>query len=766
MSVPKSSHLYAQVIVDIPHSDLDRAFHYTVPTGLEETVEVGREIWVSFNRRITRGWVVGIEKHLPSTLCPTTIYEIDAVDESYTLGRDLIALVPWLADQVMCTQADVLRVMAPPGQRTKPVVVISLREKITKEQMEIWQGIDPDSGDILRRLSRAPRHEIKKSSLLSLQKERMSIAIERLLAAGLIEQKGCLRVNLKSQLLNDEPIESDEQDRSAIAVVEPVLTFQQQKVVDELLNAMDEGSQRPFLLHGVTGSGKTEVYIRAAKKALEMGRQVLFLVPEIALTPQTGKRLTERFGKTDVVVLHSGLPDALRRQEWFRIARGYVRIVIGARSAVFAPLPNLGLIIVDEEHEPSYQQENAPKYHARQVAIERARRCNGVVILGSATPSLETYQKARAGEYRLLQLNSRASGKAMPQINIVDMRAELATGNRGMISGVLLNAIERRLQLGQQVILYLNRRGFSTFVICRECGTVLNCPHCSISLVYHRVGEQLHCHYCHYRQSVPKQCPNCLSQAIRFFGTGTQRIETELTERLPGVRVIRMDRDVADGIGVETVLEEFAASDGSNANILVGTQMIAKGLDFPLVTLVGVLAADASLHVSDYRAAERTFQLLLQVAGRAGRSHLTGEVILQSYCPEHYCLQAVQNHDYEAFYERETEIRRKLAYPPFTRLARVMFSGAGESAVIMAAETWAEILKKESKHLNLDVWGPAPAAVAKVEGRFRWLITTRIGSTDSLPMRIALKAAEREYASRRGCPPGVSISITIDPTGI
>ncbi|MBM7867007.1 primosomal protein N' [Heliobacterium gestii] len=796
---PRQRPELAQVIVDIPHRDLDRVFHYRIPDALAEEVLPGREVWVAFHGKLIRGWVLGLEAATAETEKAFALQPVEAVNGSYRLGDDLIALVPWLARETLGTMADVLRLMAPPGPPVRPAAWVFLASRPDEETIAFWEGIDLECAGLLRRLARAPQRRMKYASLTGKAIAVPPAVIERLVAAGLVVVRRLLPKAVKAAIPSEATQKKDSAtmrehagktagesgmgspSKSAAggdpAFAEPILTPDQERAVHFLTKALAEmtvsgpgaaaSDRRPFLLHGVTGSGKTEVYIRAIGEALAQGRQALLLVPEIALTPQTERRLRERFGDA-VALLHSGLADAARRQEWQRIHRGDADLVVGARSAVFAPLPRLGLIIVDEEHEPSYQQENDLKYHAREAAVERARHCGAVVVFGSATPALETYAQALSGRFRLLQLRQRPAGGQLPPVDVIDMRSELADGNKGMLSRSLLAAVEERLQRRQQVILYLNRRGFSTFVICRECGTVVTCPRCSISLVYHRQGEQLHCHYCNYRQDVPQTCPHCRSRAIRYFGAGTQRIEEELRASFPGVPVLRMDRDVAEREGIAPVLDAFGRGE---APILVGTQMIAKGLDFPRVTLVGVLAADASLHISDFRAAERTFQLLSQVAGRAGRARDPGQVILQTYCPEHYCLQAVQFHDYEGFFRREIELRQQLSYPPFARLARVLFSGPEEPLVRLAADTWAEILRDLAVAQaqirvdteGFDVWGPAPAPVAKVENRFRWLLTLRVKGDRTEVLRSALSAAARDYDRRRGRPVGVTISLMLNP---
>ncbi|WP_162007962.1 replication restart helicase PriA [Heliorestis convoluta] len=748
---------YAQVIVDSTHKNLDRPFYYLIPEEMRATVAPGMEVYVPFQRRLLRGWIMAIEETLPLDLYEKSLLKIEALNEQYKLENDLLSLVPYLSGKLLCSQADILRSLAPVGVQRKAQTWIVLPEKLSKEELYAWQGLDPDSAALLARLNRAPGQKIKKKTLLAQQEEGPVRALQRLLKDGLVLEKNVLADRKESKRIEKPSTEIETSEGK-------ILTEEQQAALRRIIEKIEERIFAVFLLHGVTGSGKTEVYIEAAKKVLARKQKVLYLVPEISLTPQTGRRLGERFGRSNVVVLHSALPEAERRQHWQRIASGEIDIVIGARSAVFAPLPNLGLVIVDEEHEPSYRQEKDPKYHGRDVAIQRAIYHQATVLLGSATPSLESYEKAKRGIYELIELKKRAFGQSMPPVHIIDMRQELAEGHRGMLSRPLRQAIEERLQRQEQVILYLNRRGFSTFVLCRDCGYTVQCSRCSISMVYHRTGEKLHCHYCQQKEVVPTFCPQCKSKSIRFFGTGTQKIEAELRELYPSVPVLRIDRDVAQQKGMEEVLEQFSRGE---APILIGTQMIAKGLDFPQVTLVGVLAADASLYVSEFRASERTFQLLSQVAGRAGRAQKAGEVILQSYCPEHYCLQAVKEHDYLSFYYRELEIRNKLVYPPYSQLAQILFTGLKDEEVLQVAQYWTDLLKKISarEKIQLDVWGPAPASIHRVEEKFRWTVTARQDHRHSAePLRHLLRLVQTTYREGQKGKAAVAVSLSIDGT--
>jgi primosomal protein N' (replication factor Y) len=481
-----------------------------------------------------------------------------------------------------------------------------------------------------------------------------------------------------------------------------------------------------FLLHGVTGSGKTEIYLHALDQVISLGRRAIVLVPEIALTPQTISRFSARFPGR-VAVLHSKLSLGEQFDEWQRIRDGAFDVVIGSRSAIFAPQPDLGLIVIDEEHEWTYkQQDQSPRYHAREVAIKLAQLTGSAVILGSATPDLESYYRAQIGDYRLLQLPERIAEASLPQVEVVDMRQELKQGNRSIFSRSLSQAITKALTADEQVILFLNRRGTASFVQCRDCGFVLRCRRCDISLTYHGTQDSLICHQCGYKMPIPRICPDCFSKRIRFLGIGTQRVEEEVAKAFPNARLLRWDRDVTRGKhSHEEILDRFLAHD---ADILIGTQMIAKGLDLPLVTLVGVINADIGLYFPDFHSSERTFQILTQVAGRAGRGILGGRVIIQSYSPEHYTIEAAAGHDYQAFYDRELAFRRQQGTPPFNRLARLIYSHTNATLCQREAERMQRLLRAEIDSWGLpqtSLIGPTPAYTQRVRGRYRWQIVIR-----------------------------------------
>ena len=513
----------------------------------------------------------------------------------------------------------------------------------------------------------------------------------------------------------------------------------------ELAEGDGQKSAPVFLLHGVTGSGKTEIYLRALEKAISLGKRGIVLVPEIALTPQTIERFASRFPGR-VGVFHSKLSIGEQFDEWWQIKEGAFDVVIGSRGAIFAPLPDLGLIVIDEEHEWTYkQQEHSPRYHARDVAIRLAELSGSVVILGSATPDIASYYRSQIGDYRRLELPQRIAraGKResdlLPKVEVVDLREELKAGTRSIFSRSLARAMEQALAAGDQVILFLNRRGTSTFVQCRDCGYVLRCRRCDVALTYHSTGEDLVCHQCNYRTPVPDVCPQCGSKRIKFLGIGTQKIEEETARAFPDASLLRWDRDATRGKhSHEEILDKFVAHE---ADVLIGTQMIAKGLDLPLVTLVGVINADISLHLPDFRASERTFQILSQVAGRAGRGARAGRVIVQSYTPEHYAITCAARHDYSSFYQQEISLRRQYSNPPFSRLARLLYTNPSNAQCQRESQRMHQLIKEERDSwgmADISLIGPSPAFIPRIRGKFRWQIIIRGDDPVRLLVRVPM----------------------------
>lgn len=534
------------------------------------------------------------------------------------------------------------------------------------------------------------------------------------------------------------------------------LTAEQAKALKEISETVESNKFRTFLLHGITASGKTEIYLQSIDLVLKKGKSAIVLVPEISLTPQTVERFVSRFGDR-VAVIHSKLTPAKKFLEWKKIKESRAQIVVGARSAIFSPMDNLGVIIVDEEHETTYKQDDVPRYHARDVAEERARLNSCPLILGSATPSLESYYKAKRGDYKLIKMTKRIEERLLPKVKIVDMRMELATRKKiAIFSKVLLDAIERTLQNKKQAIIFLNRRGFSTFINCKHCGLVLKCKRCETVMVYHFEEKKLICHYCNYRTEPPDICPKCRSSYIRYFGLGTERVESEISHNFPHLHIARMDSDTTAKAGShDRILGQFKTGDVS---LLVGTQMIAKGLDFPQVTLVGVVSADVTLNIPDFRSSERTFNLLTQVGGRAGRGADGGEVIIQTYAPSHYAILAAAKHDYEKFYQEEIVARKELLFPPFINLVKITVRARNDDLASRVATELAESIKKNSD--DVKVAGPAPAPISRIRGYFRYNILLK--GKERLVMCELLKKVLGGFRK----PHGVLIAVDVDPVSM
>jgi len=541
--------------------------------------------------------------------------------------------------------------------------------------------------------------------------------------------------------------------RLNVAVKGLKLTDDQQKAFDSINQAIVDGRPEKFLLYGVTGSGKTEIYLQTIDEVIKRGKSAIVMVPEISLTPQLVERFRDRFGD-HIAVLHSEFTQKQRAGDWLRAARGEAQIVLGTRSAVFAPLKNIGLIILDEEYETTYKSEKSPRYHAREVAIKLAKLNRAVVILGSATPAVETFYKAGTGEYSRLDLPRRIDDRPLPPVEVVDMREEMRQKNFGVLSERLKAELEKTLTAGEQAILFINRLGFFTFVMCRSCGYVIECPHCAVSLVYSSSEKQLRCNRCGYSAAPPLTCPRCHSGSIKYFGTGTQRIEDEVAKLFPSARILRYDRDTTGKRGShEVFFRTFAAG---KADVMIGTQMVTKGLDLAAVTLVGVVSADIGLHLPDFRAGEHTFQLLTQVAGRAGRHHLPGQVVLQTYSPDHYIIKAAVNHDYRSFYEQEIKQRQDLDYPPFSQLISLLVSGADQKKVGRVGADLAAFLGKRTG----GVMGPIPAVIPKLRGQWRERILLK-GQDLSL-----MRKAVEETLAKAVVPREIRVTVDVEPLSL
>jgi primosomal protein N' (replication factor Y) len=687
---------------------LNREFDYRIPEALEGEVCVGRVVRMPFGRRRgARGFVTAVVGESEWD----NLKELEGVEGDAPLFDErMVKLTRWLAGYYAAPFERALAAAIPAPVRREGAGFA--------RQWTARLGEEAPSPEELEKLAkRAPRQAAAWRWLA----DRGASAVAT--AADLGAETGVALTGLRALAKKGwVRLSEDIQWRAAagggfLRTVPPELTAEQAAAFGAVRWEMDAEKPRVTLLHGVTGSGKTEVYLRAISHALETGRGAIALVPEIALTPQTVERFVGRFGET-VAVLHSHLSDGERYDEWQRIARGKARVAVGARSALFAPVKNLGVLIVDEEHEPAYKQEEAPRYHARDVAVMRGRMEGCAVVLGSATPSMESYRNAVEGKYRLVEMLERVDGCVMPRVMVVDMRAEKEKeeGFR-MFSKELEEAIRVRLGQGEQTMLFLNRRGYATTVMCPACGHVEECGDCSVKMTYHRAADLLMCHVCGKTRAAPGRCPQCGSAAIKMSGVGTQRVEAAVRRLFPEARVARMDSDTTGGKESHAqILGKFRRGE---TDILIGTQMIAKGLDFPNVTLVGVVAADMSLQMPDFRAAERTFQLLTQVAGRAGRGDVPGDVYIQTFAPFHPAVQCARNSDYRSFYDQEIVFRREMGYPPYTRLTVVRFTGEDEGAVNAAARALGEALEKAGIPEDVRVNGPAPAAMAKAKGQYR-----------------------------------------------
>lgn len=791
----------ANVIVDVSTAAIDRPFDYLVPEEWQAFIQPGVRVHVPFGPRKVQGFVIGLQE--TSDVESAKLKSIvSVIDVEPVLTSELLELAKWLKDDTLCFYNDALQVMIPAALRAayskivhidqgatlsepfqnllskdrevdfqqieKENLLPELKKLLQLQQAEIETRIRQRSapkkqtvyhlaqlpevrpGNAKKQLQVLDWVETNQVTSFTLPQLQQDVSVTGAVVEAMV-QKGYF-VKKKQEVYREiEMLGDASQDK----VVE--LTDQQKNVLDQIVASSTQQQSDVFLLHGITGSGKTEIYLHAIEHALSLEKEAIMLVPEIALTPQMVLRFKMRFGE-QVAVMHSGLSVGEKYDEWRKVIRREVKVVVGARSAVFAPFENIGLIILDEEHESSYKQEDSPRYHAREVAKWRAEFAHCPVILGSATPSIESYARAKKGVYHLVELPGRANAKPLPPVELIDMREQLKGGNRSMFSIELADAIRDRLKKKEQIVLFLNKRGFSSFVLCRDCGSTVQCPNCDISLTYHRMGEALRCHYCGYEEQVPNQCPQCESEHIRFFGTGTQKVEEELTRLFPEARTLRMDVDTTRTKGAhERILHHFGQKE---AEILLGTQMIAKGLDFPDVTLVGVLNADTSLHLADFRAAEKTFQLITQVSGRAGRHEKEGKVIVQTYDPEHYALEYAKTHDYLAFYTKEMQVRKVYEYPPFYYLTHIQISHPDVLVTADYAEKVASWLRGELSS-EAAVIGPTASAISRIQERYRYQCIVKYKKEPNLipALHQLLKLARSEWEKQ-----GVRIGIDLHPS--
>lgn len=710
---------FAQIIIDISHEKVDRTFDYRIPPQLEDRISVGVLVKIPFGKgnSLRKGYVVGITDH--ADYDADKIKEIAGIVEgSVSAESQLIMLAWWLKEQYGSTMNQALKTVLPVKQKVKPKEKKVLRLLIPEEQLEaVTAEAEKKSYKARVRLFKA----LKENPLIPYEVASGQMNLSAATLKPVIE-KGY--VALESEEIFRNPVKDA---GSRVKAVD--LNGEQQAIADAFCEDYEAGKRETYLIHGITGSGKTEVYMEMISRVISEGNQVIVLIPEIALTYQTVMRFYGRFGNR-VSIINSRLSAGERYDQFERARGGDIDIMIGPRSALFTPFSRLGLIIIDEEHEGAYKSEVVPRYHAREVAVKRAQMQNASVVLGSATPSLEAYTKALRGEYRLFSLHTRAKADSrLADVAVVDLREELKAGNKSIFSRRLQQMIGERLEKKEQIMMFINRRGYANFVSCRSCGEAIKCPHCDVTLTLHK-DNRLVCHYCGYSIPMPDKCPSCGSPYIANFGVGTQKIEMMAKKMFPQARVLRMDLDTTSKKGGhEEILSAFAEGD---ADILIGTQMIVKGHDFPDVTLVGVLAADLSLYTPDYRAAERTFQLLTQAAGRAGRDARHGDVIIQTYNPEHYSIVTAAEQDYETFYHQEMAYRRLMKYPPVNVLFTVQMASKSEAVLVEAADRLAAHITPQADEEKVQMIGPVDASVYKINDIYRKILYLKQENYDIL----------------------------------
>lgn len=816
-----SNKSYVQVVVDLPRKEVDRLFDYSIPPQFQSKLSLGSTVLVPFGSTEKVGYVVSFTNR-PAVAEVSPIKQV--LDEKPAFDKEIRSLCQWIAKYYLSTFSQALKLALPPGPKRRLIqkveltgefnqqnlerftppaagqVALRLREvggkaslsalkkffgsslpslltqlerkgvvkksyqvappqvAIKLEQVVRLKGSTEKIKSLLDNFGRAP----KQRKILSILLQNRSLAVAQLLGAAEASYSSLKSLKRKGLVaITKEKVERRPESMYTEEFCPPwPLTAEQEEALQLIIDSLQNNKSRVFLLQGVTGSGKTEVYLQAIAENLKLGKTSIVLVPEIALTPQIVHRFKQRFGET-VALLHSGLSLGERFDQWQAVSRGKYRVVVGARSAIFAPVQNLGLVIVDEEHESTYKQNRHPCYHAREVALKRAKLSGATVILGSATPAIETRFKAGRGAYQLVALTKRIKDRELPAVQLVDMRSEVKKDRKSVFSSLLQNEIEAALNRGGKAILFLNRRGYSSFLLCQDCGLTIKCPRCAVSLTYHQVEKSLKCHHCDYSQPAPHVCPGCQSFRIGYFGIGTQRVESELKHLFPETALIRMDTDSTTTRGAHQVkLTEFKRRERA---ILLGTQMVAKGLDFPEVTLVGVINADTALNLPDFRSGERTFQLLMQVSGRAGRGESPGKVIIQTYCPEHYAIQSLSQGDYDNFYEKEVKLREELDYPPLVELINMIISGRSQLDVEKAA-VYLRRLLSQAKGVGLkSVLGPAPAPLPKLKNIHRWHVLLKASESEKVK-----EFLEENYFKLlpSGYKDKVSLSIDVDPVSV
>lgn len=735
----------AEVIVDIPVHKFDKAYDYIIPENLSKEIEVGMAVNVRFGKRKLRAFVLKVKKS--TEVEKNKIKMIDSLisNEKFFDKNDL-KLYRWISDYYCALLISVIKAAVPTA-----VFKGNISKKIIKEVT-----LNIEQNEIEKNLKQLKNKAPSQYKVLKYFKDFSGEIKVKKLITKLDVYRGAVKSLVEKDLLKytkriERRIPYKDFEQKMVEELEP--TEDQKKVLEKINNTLFNNKTKTYLLHGVTGSGKTEVYMQLIKKVLKKDKGAILLVPEISLTPLMVKRFYSRFGD-EIAVLHSALSSGEKYDEWRNIKRGNAKIVIGARSAIFAPVNNLGIIIIDEEHENSYKQGTHPYYHAREVAQKRAEINNIDLILGTATPSLESYYEAKEGDYEYLSLPNRVDDKLMPPVEIINMKEELKKGNPSIFSSYLKDNLKNVLEKGKQAILFLNRRGYSSFVLCRSCGEVIKCDNCDISMTYHRDKNKMICHYCGNSKKIPKFCPSCSSKYIKDFGIGTERIEREVKKTFPNAKVARMDHDTTTRKGSHRkILNKL---DNAEIDILVGTQMVAKGHDYPNVLLVGVVTADTIMNLPDFRSAERTFQLLTQVAGRTGRGKTEGKVAIQTYSPEHYSVLAAKEHDYEYFYSKELPLRKALKYPPFTYLVNITMVHKNKNK----AEKAADKLYNHIKEYEIKkIVGPTPAPIERIRGEYRVQMMLKFNRIDIRTK--AMRKIKNDFLKKISI--NVKYNIDVDP---
>lgn len=733
---------FADVVVNRP---VDRVFSYRMPEHLAEQVAPGKRLRVPFGKTaITVGYCVGIS-NVPRVKKLKDI--IAVLDKEPIADAAMLRLTRWIADYYFCSWGEALECAIPGGVK-----------RGNQGRLIEFVGLAVNPADVPHIIESMGKRGAKQAvALKTLVEIGREVSVRYLASKAGLSAAGPIKALAKRGILKIEKrrVTPDPYHQLTVERTRPLeLTEEQKRALDTIVRGVDAGTFGVALLHGVTGSGKTEVYLQAIDHVVAQGRQAIVLVPEISLTPQTVLRFRQRFDS--VAVLHSMLSDSQRHAQWLDIREGRAQVVIGPRSAIFAPVRRLGIIVIDEEHESSFKQQNVPRYHARDVAILRASNENCYVVLGSATPSLESYYNAIMRKYELLELSERVEKLPLPKVELVDMREEGRETKRfPLISRHLRNLIKESLAKKEQVMLFLNRRGFATYIDCPRCGHVMRCKQCDVSLTYHKKRNELLCHYCNARYPAPEKCPECGYGKVRYFGIGTEKIEEEIQREFPQARMLRMDSDtMTTRTSHERAFHEVLSG---KVDILLGTQMIAKGLHFPSITLVGVVLGDTALYIPDFRSAERTFQLLAQVAGRTGRGELGGRVVIQTFRPDHFSVQLAAKHDYEAFAKKELDMRRGLGYPPYSRLVRFLAEGAKDFQVREKITEIGNALQEVKAKEPMRIVGPAPAPIAYIEGKSRWHVLAMTPTSRGIRRILAdLGGHLKSHAS-------VQVSVDVDP---